>query len=666
MTAGRDQGVEPRKMHRIPGTTPRDRWRVTRPIAILLVAFALRAVWLDRLPLWWDEGLSAYLAHQDPAAMLEEMKTSHHADPPGYPFALSLWQALAGSSPFSMRFLSACLGVASVALTWTAGSWLADRRAALWAALFIALAPMQVHYAREAKGYTLAACCALLSVYAWGRKLGYLRGDPGVQDRSPRWWIIYVLSTAAAVGIHYYLGLLVLWQGTWVVLDTGRALIRRAAPFHDTIVRPARWLLAASAAALLLAPTIAVLYASTLYGVEGVSAGRPLAPGAYAAWMIREFGAGPGEPTPLTPIVGCGLLALAAVGARAGSRRLFLSTWILVPSVVAYFLQTAYTFFAPRFLLYLGPAYYMLAGLGIETVRSLRFTTSRAAICRSLPALAAAVLVVAASVLWSPGLLDIYSRPIDEAEDPRPAIAHIQASAQPGDALLYVYIWQAGYLFSYYPDHDLALYQAYYTPQTVGPSLEAIFDSHPRLWSLTYLTPADETHNLPKYWLETQAYKLSGDWHGHHNLALYLAPDLQTAGVGPQEGMATLGGQILLRYPLTSARLSPGDVLALPLHWRALIPPGEDYQVFVHLGLPDTSPLVQRDGPPQNGQSPTSTWTPGQEVIDRRVLALPDTLSPGRYQLSAGLYRLADGARLPVDGSGGLDAVSLGSVEIVP
>ena len=181
---------------------------------------------------------------------------------------------------------------------------------------------------------------------------------------------------------------------------------------------------------------------------------------------------------------------------------------------------------------------------------------------------------------------------------------------------------------------------------------------------MPYRIAAEDAHNLPASWLETEAYKVEGNWYGRHHLALYLAPDYRTRGVGPAQGVASFDGRIELHYPLVSARLSPGDMLALPLRWRAPDALGEDYNIFVHLGVPGVPPLAQSDGPPRNGLNPTSTWAAGQEVIDRRALWLPETLPPGRYLVTAGLYRLSDGSRLPVDGVNDLDALPLGYVEV--
>lgn len=670
-------------MNRLLAAGNRDSKRWIVPLAaILLLAFAARLFWLDRHPLWWDEGLNVYFAHQTPADLLEETRITHDANPLVYRLAMGGWKELIGSSAFTLRLFSVFLGTSAVALTWAIGCWLASKQTALLAALFVALSPMQVHYSRESKGYAFALVCALLSTYAWGRKLGYFSLGPTARSKSAAWWAVYVLSTTAALGAHYYLGLLVLWQGLWMAGDAGLTLARKSLS-RRALTRLGLWLLAMGVVALLLTPWLLAVLDTTVEMVTGVSVGDSLSVWGYLGQMGRVFGAGPGEEGLLALIAGGGLALLSVIGllgARPGNKQVFLLTWVAVPLAAAYWIQAAYSFFSPRFLLYLGPICYLLAAEGVGQIGNLPRRVSAkvgqiAAGYRvsALPHLGrplAAVLIVALIGLWGLCLTHVYVRPyiapgvgrLDEAEEPRPAIARIRAAARPGDALLYGYIWQAGYLYAYYPQNELALYRTYYTPQTVTQELESIFAAHPRLWMLDYRIAAEDPHNLPASWLEAEAYKVESDWYNRHHLALYLAPDFQTPGVGPEEGVASFDRHIELRYPLVGARLGPGDILALPLRWRALdaLNEDEDYAVFVHLGLPGAQPLAQSDGPPQNGLAPTGAWAAGQQVLDRRTLSLSDTIPPGRYALTVGLYS-SDGSRLPV-GDG--DSLLLGYVEV--
>jgi hypothetical protein len=364
-----------------------------------------------------------------------------------------------------------------------------------------------------------------------------------------------------------------------------------------------------------------------------------------------EFIAGPESMASAIWLAGLAALVILSALVKADTG-LFAFTWVIVPLLAAYLIQRAYPFFYPRFLLYVGPVCYLLVSRAIETVR------------KRLSSAVASVVILVILIACVPWLVRIYTVPLDLAEDPRPAMARIRSLAQPDDALVYVYIWQVGYLLSYYPHNALDLYRAFYTPQSVGPELDRVFSRHSRLWLLSYRTTAEDPYNLSASWLETNAFKVESAWYGVHNLALYLAPNFRTAGVGPDEGVATFDQRIELNYPLVRARLHPGDAMALPLRWRALAAPEEDLIVFVHLGLAGAPPLAQSDTAPQNGKRPTRTWAVGEEILDRRVITLPQGLTDGRYWVMVGLYRPTNGSRLPIDGAEGGDAVTLGYVQV--
>jgi hypothetical protein len=109
----------------------------------------------------------------------------------------------------------------------------------------------------------------------------------------------------------------------------------------------------------------------------------------------------------------------------------------------------------------------------------------------------------------------------------------------------------------------------------------------------------------------------------------------------------SLGGQIELIGYDVPALCSSGETLGITLYWRGLVDMDEDYTVFVHLVGEDGTLYGQGDGPPLNNDYPTSYWSPGEVLADARTIPLHDGWPDGGYLL-VGLYRLADGARLPV------------------
>jgi hypothetical protein len=95
-----------------------------------------------------------------------------------------------------------------------------------------------------------------------------------------------------------------------------------------------------------------------------------------------------------------------------------------------------------------------------------------------------------------------------------------------------------------------------------------------------------------------------------------------------------------------------GGTLALTLYWRATAPVPSNYQVFAHLTRPVTHLWGQSDHL-NPGDLPTGRWPTDKYVRDEhQIKVLPGT-PPGDYQLTVGLYTLADGVRVPVYEPGG-------------
>ncbi|HIQ12052.1 MAG TPA: DUF2142 domain-containing protein [Caldilineales bacterium] len=109
----------------------------------------------------------------------------------------------------------------------------------------------------------------------------------------------------------------------------------------------------------------------------------------------------------------------------------------------------------------------------------------------------------------------------------------------------------------------------------------------------------------------------------------------------------------LAGFDLPGRRFQPGETLPLTLYWRALRPPPEDYQVFVHLIDARGQQVAGFDKAPLDGWWPASMWEPGQTFADAYPLPLPDDLPPGEYEVRAGLYRLSDLVRLPLTSESG-------------
>ncbi len=126
----------------------------------------------------------------------------------------------------------------------------------------------------------------------------------------------------------------------------------------------------------------------------------------------------------------------------------------------------------------------------------------------------------------------------------------------------------------------------------------------------------------------------------------------------------------LLGIDLPANSLRPGDALPLTLHWQSRAPLTVDLKSFAHLLDAQGHTVAQLDWTPQDnlGYRPTTSWRPGQALVDRQTLPLPPDLPPGSYQLVVGWYYPVTGQRLPVTandspGESG-ETVSVGVVRV--
>ncbi|HLB50461.1 MAG TPA: hypothetical protein VJL59_25855 [Anaerolineales bacterium] len=99
-------------------------------------------------------------------------------------------------------------------------------------------------------------------------------------------------------------------------------------------------------------------------------------------------------------------------------------------------------------------------------------------------------------------------------------------------------------------------------------------------------------------------------------------------------GSTLEGGITLLGYDLPST-LNVGEPATLALHWQPSEPIPTDYTVFIHIVDSSGQAVAQADGPPLNGDWPTSAWQVNRAVIDPHSITIP---ASGDYRILVGLY----------------------------
>lgn len=185
------------------------RWLV---VGMLVAAAALRLFQLDARSMWFDEALSALIGHLTFRQVLTGVAGSSH--PPLYYLFLQAWQKV-GEGDWLLRFPSVLMSLLAVAMCYRVGSLMFDRRAGLIGAAGMALSPLQVYYAQEARMYALATVLAL------GMTWCFICGSR--RPRSTTAWIGYTLFSALGLYTHYFVAWLLLVFPLWLLAARHRS-----------------------------------------------------------------------------------------------------------------------------------------------------------------------------------------------------------------------------------------------------------------------------------------------------------------------------------------------------------------------------------------------------------------------------------------------------------
>lgn len=288
--------------------------------AITLAGFCLRLGRLGAQSIWYDEGVSLYLAGLDIPAMIRHTAGDIH--PPLYYALLHLWIRLAGEGEFAANFLSLIFGVMLIPMVYRAARALGYRRAGLWAALLTAISPYHIWYAQEVRMYTLGAWLGLMAA-----------GGLWLALKSPRrrllGWAVYILASAAGLYTLYYFAFLLIALNIWALAEIWAQERSRRRPAL------ARWGTAQAGVLLLYAPWLSVAFRQAANPpVPPWREWTPVGKVLLEALTALSFGQS-AEPAQIWPFLVL-VLTLALAGAWSLARRgwqhlLLVSGYFLIP-----------------------------------------------------------------------------------------------------------------------------------------------------------------------------------------------------------------------------------------------------------------------------------------------------------------------------------------------
>ncbi len=187
-------------------------------IIILIVGTLLRFYHNLNISLWHDEAFSALMIRYPWSEMFYRLGLDVH--PPMYYIFLRFWHNVFGDSLLSLRGMSIFFGVGTIWAGWMfTKEAFKSEKAALWAALFIALNPFQLQYVTEARMYTMGAFFALLAGYFLAKAFYYHTGTynseksnmpnmpEDIKNKRLMWlnYLGFTLSMIVIIYTHYYL-----------------------------------------------------------------------------------------------------------------------------------------------------------------------------------------------------------------------------------------------------------------------------------------------------------------------------------------------------------------------------------------------------------------------------------------------------------------------------
>jgi mannosyltransferase len=630
---------------------------------LVFLAFTLRITRLGHQSFWYDEGQSYYFAHQDSlGAMLDVISDSDH--PPLYFILFHLWMSVAGRSEFALRFTALFWSVLLVPLVYLLGRRAFGTGTGTAAALLMAVSPFHIWYAQEARMYTLATFLGLLSSYLL--LLALQKGRRSL-------WLAYTLAALAAPYAHLYACFVLLYQSLFALLWVWRS--RPRVPFLRA------WLLSQVSIGLGFLPWVGIVlkeYASNatywpgildlerflLDTVVAFSAGLTL-PLDRAGWTATAFLLALG--------VGCTSLVFRRSEPRSRWQGFSLVLlYLMVPTLAALVISYRHPKYAPRYLLLVTPAYYLLAAKGLVTLRAYRRWTGLAVILFTV------ILVGTVQSLYNGYFVEECAR-----DDFRTVLGYIEANAWEDDAVIIVgghaypildYYNRLGMAAYPIPPRLVASVDEPVNRQLVAETLNEIVAHHRRVWLILWQERLADPARLVLNELVANTLRLGvgAEFHGpalllfsledkphfsveppvQHPIVVDFADSIQLAGYEMTKGQWLRDRQ---QRELAAAQaeaeelvFEPGETIYLALYWRTRGTVEGDYTAFTHLLAQNGTPYGGWDRQLGGEFYPSSQWPAGDTLREEYPLVISPEAPPGRYQIEVGLYLPATMERLPV------------------
>lgn len=158
---------------------------------------------MGRWSVWFDEAYGLYLIRH---SFLDVAKfTSTDVHPPLYYWMLKIWQGIFGGGEIAIRSLSMVMMMVAIVFVYMLVRRAFGVRIGAWVAALLALSPMLIRYAEEARMYGMAIMIVAAATYVL---------VDATSRPSRKKWVIYGVLVALGMWTHYYT--VIMWITHWV------------------------------------------------------------------------------------------------------------------------------------------------------------------------------------------------------------------------------------------------------------------------------------------------------------------------------------------------------------------------------------------------------------------------------------------------------------------
>jgi mannosyltransferase len=422
---------------------------------VVAVGLALRLYAIGAKSLWIDEAFSIWMAAQ-PLGALWRATVQLDQHPPLYYTLLHFWTAL-GDGEAIVRGFSALWGALTLPVMYLIGARIGGRALGLLSALILAISPLHVWFAQQARMYTLLTFFASMAILAMLHLLEDQSQEPPrgypTENQEPAWrgrfsvlgsgwWLSFVVFTTLTMLGHNTAVFFPLVVGLFVAGAFGipplAQRLRGARPTIDGAANTRRqlrtWALGLGAALLLWLPWLPSFLVQS-WRVDGEFwIQPPTLRSALTHWRDMGSAFAPGGPWLVPLILAFGGLALLGAWRLRGRPAVLalLLLLMLAPFAGELLVSLRRPIFYTRTLIWTSIPFYVLLAAGLLQLR-----------LRPLVAAATLLLIALnAGSLW--GYYRYY-----EPEDWHGVAGYVASQARPGDLLLF----NAGWMqipFDYY------------------------------------------------------------------------------------------------------------------------------------------------------------------------------------------------------------------------